>query len=101
MVKHIVVWRLRESALGRSKDENALLIKERLEALQGVVPGLLRAEVGIDFARGGQSWDVVLSAEFDSRDSLRLYANHPAHVAAVSFIRDVREDRCVVDYESE
>ncbi len=99
MIKHIVLWSLKESAQGRSKAENAWLMKEKLEALMGVVPGLLHAEVGVDFLHGDQSFDVALYAEFDSRDSLRGYQEHPAHLAVVSFIREVREGRCVVDYE--
>jgi hypothetical protein len=99
MVKHIVMWTLKDSAQGRSREDNARIMKEKLEALAGVVPGLLHAEVGIDFERGDQSYDVALYAEFDSRESLRAYQVHPAHVAAVGFIREVRESRCVVDYE--
>jgi hypothetical protein len=99
MVKHIVLWRLKDSALGNPRSANARIIKERLEALQGIVPGLLKAEVGIDFSKAEQSFDVVLYSEFDSRESLRGYQDHPAHQSVVSFIREVREDRCVVDYE--
>jgi len=99
MVKHIVMWTLKESAQGRSKVENARMMKEKLEALVGVVPGLLRAEVGIDFERSEQSYDVSLYTEMDSRESLHIYQNHPAHLAAVGFIREVRDQRCVVDYE--
>ncbi len=101
MVKHIVFWTLKDSALGRPKAENARLMKEKLEGLEGLVPGLLHAEVGIDFGGGDQSYDIALYAEFDSRESLRGYHDHPAHLAAVSFIREVRERRCVVDYELE
>jgi hypothetical protein len=100
MVKHIVFWRLKESALGNPARENARLMKEKLEALQGIVPGLLKAEVGIDFGRSGESFDVALYSELDSRESLQGYQTHPAHQAAVSFIREVRLDRWVVDYEA-
>ena len=40
VIKHIVVWRLKESAHGNNKRANALLIKQRLEALNGKIPGL-------------------------------------------------------------
>ena len=100
MVKHIVLWRLKDSALGRSKLENAKLVKEKLEALRGIIPGLLAAEVGIDFGGSDQSYDVALYAELESREALERYQSHPAHQAVVSFIREVRTDRCVVDYET-
>lgn len=48
MLKHIVMWRLADSAEGRTKAENARWMKEHLEALVGVVPQLLSAEVGIN-----------------------------------------------------
>jgi hypothetical protein len=99
MIKHIVLWRLKESALGNPKGENARLMKEKLEALVGQVPGLSRCEVGIDFGRTDQSFDVALYSEFASREALAGYQDHPAHKAVVSFIREVREDRWVVDYE--
>ena len=99
VVKHIVLWSLKPEAPGRSKRENALLIKERLEALVGIVPGLLRAEVGIDFGGTEQSFDIALVAEFESRAALAGYRDHPAHQDVVTFIREVREDRVAVDYE--
>ena len=99
MVKHIVFWNLKDTALGRSRDENARMMKEKLEGLKGIVPGLLHAEVGIDFGRGDQSYDIALYCEFDTRESLLGYQGHPAHIEVVSFIREVREQRCVVDYE--
>jgi hypothetical protein len=100
MVKHIVLWSLKETAQGRSREENARLMKEKLEALRGVIPGLLRIEVGIDFGKGRESSDIALYSEFDSRESLRGYQDHPAHLAAVAFIREVRDGRSVVDYEA-
>ena len=100
MVKHIVVWRLKASAHGHTRTENARIIKQRLESLSGVIPGLLKIEVGIDFGKTEQSCDIALYSEFDSREALRLYQEHPAHQAAVQFIREARDERYVVDYES-
>jgi len=100
MVKHIVVWRLKSSAHGHTRTENARIIKQRLESLSGVIPGLLKIEVGIDFGKTEQSCDIALYSEFDSREALRLYQEHPAHQAAVQFIREARDERYVVDYES-
>ena len=48
MVTHIVFWALKDEAEGHSKRENAEHIKEMLEALVGVVPGLIEAKVGIN-----------------------------------------------------
>ena len=68
MIKHIVMWRLDEQA--GDKADNALRLKQLLEGLNGRIPGLLRLEVGIDFSREGESSDVVLYSEFESRQAL-------------------------------
>lgn len=99
MIKHIVLWTLKETAEGRTAHENALDMKARLEALRGCVPGLLLLEVGVDFSRTPASADVALYSEFTDRQSLDAYQVHPEHVAAAVFINRVRDGRTVADYE--
>jgi len=99
MVKHIVIWRLKDSAAGRGKSDNARLIKEKLEALRGRIPGLLHLEVGFDFGQGENSGDVVLVSEFESRAALEGYQQHPLHKAVMPFVLEARSERRVVDYE--
>lgn len=97
MIKHIVFWKLKEQADGRSKAENAQLIKEKLEALRGQVDGLINIEVGINFVDG--NYDVALYSELATKDDLDVYQNHPKHQAVLPFVRAVVEDRKAVDYE--
>jgi hypothetical protein len=99
MVKHIVLWTLKEFADGRTAEDNALEIKSRLEALSGRMPGLLELEVGIDFSRTAFSADVALYSEFVDRAALEAYQVHPEHVAIADFTAVVRETRAVADYE--
>ena len=101
MVTHIVAWRLKDSALGRSKAENARLLKERLEALRGRIPGLLRLEVGFDFSATGNSADVVLVSAFESRAALAAYQAHPEHQDVVAFVSQIVSERRLVDYETD
>ena len=99
MVKHIVFWRLKE--MPAAQREQALReIKAGFEALQGVIPGLLRIEVGIDFLKSPESSDFSLYCELESRAALDIYQAHPAHQAMVPPVRDVRIERRVVDYEA-
>lgn len=98
MIKHIVMWRLDEAA--GDKAGNALKLKLLLEGLNGRIPGLLRLEVGIDFSQEGESSDVVLYSEFESRQALDAYQVHPAHAEVVPFVKSVRAERRVVDYEA-
>lgn len=99
MIKHIVMWRLDEAA--GDKTANALKLKQLLEGLNGRIPGLLRLEVGIDFSREGESSDVVLYSEFESRQALDAYQVHPAHAEVVPFVKSVRAERRVLDYETD
>jgi hypothetical protein len=99
VVKHIVVWRLKPEAHGRTAAQNAQAIKEKLEALRGRIPGMLRLEVGLDFSREETSGDVVLYSEFESRAALNAYQVHPEHEAVKGFILEARSERRLVDYE--
>lgn len=99
MIKHIVMWRLKDSAQGNDKAVNARLVKEKLEDLRGRIPGLLRIEVGLNFAAEADAADVVLYSEFEDRAALDAYQAHPLHEAMKPFIKDLRCERRVVDYE--
>ena len=101
MIKHVVIWNLKESACGNSRSENARLLKQKLEALAGRIPGLERIEVGININTEGDAGDVVLYSEFEDAAALDAYLKHPEHVAIAPFAREVRENRRVVDYEGD
>ena len=99
MIKHIVMWRLKDSALGASKEENALKLKESLEALKSEIEELKGVEVGINFSPSPAAFDVVLYSEFESREGLEAYQRHPEHVKIADFVGEIRSERAVVDYE--
>jgi len=98
-VKHIVLFKLKETANGEPREANARAMKQKLEALRGRIPGLRHIEVGIDFERSASAYDVALCSEHDSREALAAYQGHPEHQAIVGFVTSVREARVVVDYE--
>ena len=99
MVKHIVAWKLKETAHGISKQENAQKIKSLLENLNGKIPGLLKLEVGFDFSATAESSDIVLYSEFVDHKALDEYQIHPLHMKVKEFLPLVRSERRVVDYE--
>jgi len=99
MIKHIVFWRLNESAYGNDKQTNAQVLKEKLLAMQGKVNGLLKVEVGFDFSNEKDSCDVVLYSEFTSKEALHQYQIHPDHEEIKKWLSEVRYERRVVDYE--
>ncbi|HOJ79042.1 MAG TPA: Dabb family protein [Bacillota bacterium] len=99
MIKHIVMWRLKEQANGDAKLATALSIKNKLESLSGKIPGLIKIEVGIDFSNTDRSSDLVLYSEFETKEALVNYQNHPEHQAIVPFVVENVSERRVVDYE--
>ncbi|MCQ6963297.1 Dabb family protein [Methanolobus chelungpuianus] len=98
MLKHIVMWKLKETAEGTNKLENALVMKEMLESLPGRIPEIVSLEVGININPTDAAYDVVLYSEFRDEAALYAYQEHPEHVKVADFVAKVREERAVVDY---
>ncbi|WP_116140519.1 Dabb family protein [Trinickia diaoshuihuensis] len=99
MIRHIVMWKLKESALGASRAENAAKLKERLEGCGDIVPGILRLEVGVATPGLDSTYDVVLISDFADKAALDAYQVHPKHEAIKEFVVAVREARECVDFE--
>ena len=100
MIKHLVMFTLADTAEGKTKAENALIIKERLEALKETISVIRKMEVFINSedAPAG-NYDVVLDSEFDTMSDLNAYIVHPEHIKAAEFIGKVRTGRAAIDYE--
>ncbi len=101
MVKHIVMWKLKERAEGTNKKENAFQIKKRVENLITKMAYIKKIEVGINQQESEQSDDVVLYSEFETWEDLEHYKKHPEHMKVAEFIGKVRLERRTVDYETE
>ncbi|WMW22819.1 Dabb family protein [Methanolobus mangrovi] len=99
MLKHIVMWKLKENAEGKSNIGNALLMKEMLETLKDVIPEIEMIEVGVNENPSAAAYDVVLYSEFRDEEALRIYQNHPEHMKVAEFVGKINEDRVVVDYQ--
>jgi hypothetical protein len=99
MIRHIVMWKLKDFAEGCSKEENARMIKARLEALRGKIEQIGHLEVGINSIASDMSYDAVLITEFEDVQALDAYKKHPEHVKVSEFVAKVREGRAVVDYQ--
>lgn len=95
MVKHIVTFKLKGTPDDRR--EVASKFAEALLALPAEISVLKSIEVGLN-ENPAEDWDVVLTAVVPSMDDVAVYANHPAHVAAASILKDHKESRACVDY---
>jgi len=99
MVKHIVMWKLKDETKHGTKAEVALRVKQMLEGLIGKVPSLRHIEVTDQIFAAEPACDLMLYSEFDSREGLDAYQVHPEHQAVVAFVREVVTERRVLDYE--
>ena len=96
MVRHIVMWKLKEFAEGKTSTENAAIMKKRLEDLVGKIEGLISLEVISGFTK---DYDLCLLSEFVDRDALAFYADHPLHDAVRQYVHKVIDARVVFDGE--
>lgn len=100
MVKHIILWKLREELSAKEKKEVKAGIKAGLEGLQGVVPGLQSVRVQIDGILPSSTADVMLDCTLESAEALKGYAKHPAHVeVANTKVRPYTALRTCLDFE--
>lgn len=92
MVKHIVLYTLKD---GVDKDDAVRLIASKLEPLVGQIPGLLHMEIRKAF----RGMDYALYSEFESREALENYANHPLHLEAKDHFFHLLDNRVCADYD--
>jgi hypothetical protein len=98
MVGHIVMWKMKESAEGRTAAENAKIMKDMLAALPGLIPELRTLVVSTDVFASIPETEVVLYTVFDSPEDLQTYQVHPEHQKCVAFVSKVVAERRMVDY---
>lgn len=99
MVKHMIIWTLKDDVSEEEKQEAKKNIKAGLEGLAGKIPGLLEIHVYIDGLNSSNT-DVMLDSTFVDAASLAGYAVHPAHVdVAENIVRPYSKIRSCFDYE--
>ena len=99
MVKHVILWQLKDELSAEEKAAVKAGIKEGLESLSGKIPGLVDIHVNID-ALPSSNADLMLDTTFESAEALKDYSTHPAHVAvANSKVRPYYKSRVCLDYE--
>ena len=99
MVRHVVMFKLKEFASPAEKQAKLDEIKTKLEALIDKIDVLRKIEVKFN-CNPEETWDLILITELDSLADVNTYANHPEHMAvAKGIIGPVKADRACVDYE--
>ena len=98
MIKHVVMWRLKDEAGGGSREASARAVQGWLEELPARIPQIRSFEVGLNINPSERAWDVVLVSSFEDEADLATYSSHPRHQAVVASIRAVTAEVRVVDY---
>ncbi|MBQ8850469.1 MAG: Dabb family protein [Clostridia bacterium] len=99
MIRHVVMWKFKPEAEGKTKLENMEWVREHLYALMPIIPEIKRMEIGFDVKHTDMSMDLLLLTEFDSMEALATYAEHPEHLKVSQYVRKVIETRVVLDCE--
>jgi hypothetical protein len=99
MVKHLVIWRMRQREVDLNSAEARSEILRAIDAMRAGIPGLRAVEVGFNQSRASDASDLALYSEFDTWEALQAYEIHPLHEALKALIGPLRAERRVVDYE--
>lgn len=97
MVKHIVLFKLKESLSAAKKADIMHRFKAAIEALPATIPFIRDIHVGLN-ENPAETWDICLDSSFDTLDDVKAYSIHPAHVAAAGILKEAKENRACVDY---
>ncbi len=95
MIRHVVMWKIKPDL---DKDQIFIEMERKLKNLLNHIPEIKHLEVGKDILATPSSFDVCLITSFDNIEDLRAYQEHPEHKKVVEYIKQVVEDRKVVDY---
>ena len=96
MVKHIILWKLKDEQNTAAVKQN---IKTEIEGLLGKIDGLLEISVQVGGLASSNA-DVMLYSVFEDENALKTYATHPAHVrVADTFVRPYTQTRMCLDFE--
>ena len=99
MVKHVIVWTLKDEYSAEDKESIKKGIKEGLESLKGKIPGLVDIKVNINGLASSNA-DLMLDSTFETEEALKGYSVHPEHVAVANGkVRPYTAVRSCLDFE--
>lgn len=95
MIRHIVMFRLKESP---EKEKNAQELKEAIEALENIISEVKSIEIGLNINTKPAAYDLVLISDFENEEALDRYRVHPEHQKVLELIARINKEIAVVDY---
>ncbi len=100
MIKHIVIFRLKEELPAAEKQEVMNCFKRGIEALPAVIPCIKDIHVGFNI-NSEEQCDICLESSFATLEDVHTYAAHPAHRAVAGALIPHVAFRSCVDFNTE
>lgn len=100
MVRHIVMWVLKEELGGETKEQVMGKIKKDLEALKKVRPEIVEIQVAFNI-NPAEKYDLVLNSLFHTLEDVKTYAVSPEHTEVAAYIKGKAAVRSAIDFEVE
>lgn len=101
MIRHVVWWKLKNHAKGRSKAENIAHIQRASAMLHGL-PSLEYVEISAKIMPSScVEADIALMSVHKTMDDLEAYRADPVHLEFARQITELAESRNCVDYSFE
>lgn len=100
MVRHIILWKLKEEYAEDEKKELLIKIKKGLEDLKSEVSEIKEIQVHINGLDTSNA-DLMLESSFETAEKLAAYVIHPSHVkVAENLVKPFVEVRMCLDFEA-
>ena len=97
MVKHFIIWKLKDSFTEEEKAVARAEAKRRLESLEGKIDGMISIKVHID-RLPTSTGDMMLESYFDNEAALAGYQKNPLHLESAAYVRSVVAERLCLDF---
>lgn len=97
MIRHIAMFHLTDACQAEGKEKVIEKIKASVANMNGKIPGLIKAEIGVNYMGGPH--DIVMYCEFEDEKSARDFGQNPLHVQHRDNMKDYVSDRVFADYE--
>jgi hypothetical protein len=98
MIRHIVMFKLKEFSDPSEKQKAAETLKRELLSMRTMIPVIREFEIGINFNPGEFAFDVVINSTFANQEDLETYQHHPAHQAFIVFNKNYSVQKAIIDY---
>ncbi|MFA9391852.1 MAG: Dabb family protein [Prolixibacteraceae bacterium] len=99
MIKHIVLFKLKEFNNDEEKQVALNHLANQLLELRSLIPELKFIEVGKNYQLNAASFDLCLISHFETIDDLNVYQSHPEHLKVGDYVKTISTERAAVDFE--